>query len=163
MPYCTSADLLTGDIPVVGRAGLDRAKFIQDAMDEIDSQIGLIYVTPVNSSSTSTVPRPVLLLLKRLNAHLATGRLIMAADAAGQRSEIHAYGRSLVREVHASLRQIADGTIELPIEKLPTEVPSEHQAGPLIFNVDPVSQVESFYGAITSFSGAKLPSPYPGG
>jgi phage gp36-like protein len=157
MPYCASDDLLTGDIPVVGRAGLDVSKFIQDAADEIDSKIGFRYATPVAGDA----PRPVLLLLKRINSHLATGRLIMAADAAGQRTELHAYGVSLIREAHESLDAIAAGTVDLDVAPATPVAPSEHQQGPLIFNVDPVSQVESFYGAVTALPGFTPPSPYP--
>jgi len=152
MAYCATTDLLAGDIPLTG---LDAAKFVNDAADEIDSQIGFRYLTPVASDAA----RPVLLLLKRINAHLATGRMIMAADAAGQRSELHAYGESLVREALASLAAIAGGMVDLPVTPFPSNANDQVEAGPLIYNVDPVSQVEAFYGA---FSSATNPGYYPG-
>lgn len=151
--YCTEDDLVIGDAVVP--TGLTKAKFIQDAADEIDSKIGYRYDTPVAGTS----PRPVLLLLKRINAFLASGRLIMAADVAGQRSELHAYGASLVKEATDSLAAIAAGTVDLPIAVNPDNQTSG-QNMPLIANVDAVSQVESFYGVLTSPTIAGFPTPY---
>lgn len=153
--YCTTDDLLIGDIPTT--AVLTPAKAVQDAADEIDSKIGFRYSTPVDVTPTGPTPRPVLLLLKRLNAHLASGRLIMAAAAAGSQDNVHAYGASLVREVTRTLNQIAEG--ELDLDGLEPLSPEPVRA-PLIFNVDPRSQVEGFYDTLTNPLAAEFGSPY---
>lgn len=153
--YCTTGDLLTGDIPTT--AALTPEKAVQDAADEIDSKIGFRYSTPVDITPTGPTPRPVTLLLKRLNAHLASGRLIMAAAASGSQDNVHAYGASLVREASRTLNAIADGTLDL--DGLEPLVPFTPKA-PLIHNEDATSQVENFYNAVTSPLVFGLPSPF---
>lgn len=141
MPYCLKQDLLTGDIPLPSYVSPE--KFIQDAADEIDSQIGFLYVTPVDISDAGTTSRPVRLLLKRLNSWIATGRLLMAANAAG--GEIHNYGSRLVREATASVNAIEKGQLVLEgAEKSPLS--GDEQVGaPQWANVDSESNVEAFY------------------
>lgn len=149
MAYCTTADVSTGNIPLP--TYIDKQKFVNDAADEIDSKIGFLYQTPIDVTDevTNPVVRPVRLLLKRLNANLATGRLILALDASGEEDKLHAYGWSLVREVIASLNKIADGEIilegVLPVEENGLALP-----GPLIHNEDEESSVEAFYNRIAS-------------
>lgn len=155
MPYCVPADLVLGDAQLP--TGMDLNKVIQDAMDEIDSKIGFRYHTPVATTATD-FPRPVLLLLKRLNAHLASGRIILAANISGEKSELHAYGAYLVREVERSLKAIADGSVDLPIPLVEGTV--VHQRAPLVANVDAASQVEAFYGALTNPLAVAFPTPY---
>lgn len=143
--YCTVEDILTGDVRLP--AGLDKQKFVQDATDEIDSRIGLLYQTPIDVSDTSTVPRPVRLLLKRLAAHLATGRLILAQAAGGERSRVHAYGEMLIKEVCETLDKIQSGATPL------LDVPLVDAGGnlgslPLIANKDAESSVDAFYDRI---------------
>jgi|SRR5690348_1250597 len=106
--YCASGDLVLGGIPTP--AGLDQNKIVADAADEIDSQIGMRYLTPID---TANVPRPVQLLLKRINVALASGRLILAADSNGENQQLHAYGLSLINEAKEALRAIAAGDMFL--------------------------------------------------
>lgn len=151
--YCSSDDLVLGDAQVP--AGLTKSKFIGDAADEIDSQIGFRYVTPV---AVGSAPRPVGLLLKRLNSHLATGLIILAANQSGEQEQLHAYGSYLVKEVRTVLRKIASGEIILE-GAVPVDAPQGR--GPVIANVDAVSQVESFYGALTDPTyTTQFPTPY---
>ena len=160
MSYCTTADLLLGDIST--STALDPAKYVNDAADEIDSKIGFRYQTPV----ANTAPRPVLLLLKRLNAHLATGRLILAATISANQEELNAYGASLVNDAMLTLTAIAEGEMPLPgttvNPDIPTVDPDDPSLLPILHsNLDPVSQVEAFYAGVTTpgFLGS-MPSPY---
>lgn len=161
MPYCAEADLLIGDISV--SAQLSPAKYVADAADEIDSKIGFRYLTPV----PTTAPRPVLLLLKRLNSHLASGRLILAATISANQEELNSYGASLVNDAQLTLEALASGEMVLPgVDPSPTLPPSPSADDPLaqkilLSNLDPVSQVESFYTAVTSPGTlGYLPDPY---
>lgn len=150
MPYCEVEDLLVGATALP--KGMDPQKYVDDAANEIDSTIGFIYVTPVDVSETSSVKRPVRLLLKRLNVHLATGRLITAMSSNNQRTDLHPYGASLIKEVVAVLQQIATGDITLAGAALVTPDGSTVPAasGPLIANLDAESNVESFYNRIAN-------------
>jgi hypothetical protein len=161
VPYCATTDLLTGDVPLSSRPNLDPVKFVADAADEIDSKIGFRYHTPIDTGDGS-LPRPVSLLLKRLNAHLASGRLIMASTINSQGTETHAYGVYLVREASRTINMIAEGELLLEGVELASGVSVNNPAKVLISNLDAVSQVEAFYGAAASGSilPVGFPSPY---
>jgi hypothetical protein len=146
--YCTTSDLKLGEIPIP--AYLDPQKEVNDAADEIDSKIGFLYQTPVNVGVGSTVVRPAVLLLKRINASLASGRLLLALASPEENRNVHAYGWSLVKEAQAALDLIASG--QLPLHgALPVEGVTEVAAtAPLISNLDPESNVEAFYDRIAN-------------
>lgn len=144
MAYSAPADLLLGDMPL--SAALDKAKFVQDAADEIDSAIGARYITPVPMAEPT--PRHVQLYLKRINNALATGRLILAVAVGGEDTQLHAYGLSLVNEARMALTAIADGSYELAdVPLTPTQTLTS--SGPAVVNVDASSGVEAFYGFIS--------------
>jgi phage gp36-like protein len=144
--YCTTVDLLIGDIPT--STELDPAKYVNDAADEIDSKIGFVYDTPIDVNS---VPRPVALLLKRLNAHLASGRLILAATILSEDARLNAYGQSLVDQVQAALQQIVEGKVPLAGVDMNDEVPQiQRTAKILSSNHDPESAVDAFYERIAN-------------
>lgn len=143
MAYCEVTDLLTGNVPVP--ANLNPTKFVSDAADEIDSQIGFNYETPV---SLDSLERPASLLLKRINVWLATGRLLMAADSGGEDTHLHQYGEYLVREASAALKAIADGSILLTGATLTPTPDNEVALKVLISNKDATSNVDDFYDKI---------------
>jgi hypothetical protein len=138
------SDLLTGDIPLP--AYIDQPKVVQDAADEIDSHIGFVYQTPVVLANTPK-NRPATLLLKRINNHLATGRLLMEVAAAGEDDQLHAYAQRLVDEALAALNSIVTGSIVLG-DAPPIDATGERQTGPLQYNKDEFSQVDAFYDDI---------------
>ena len=153
MAYCTVADLMIGDIST--SAALDPQKYVDDAADEIDSKIGFVYATPIPVADGSGTPRPVVLLLKRLNSHLATGRLILAATIPAENERLNAYGYSLVAEVMTSLDMIA--TRQMTLEGVSLE-PTVGTVGepvtvPLIANLDAESNVDAFYSRVTNPNG----------
>lgn len=144
--YCTVVDLLIGDIPT--SAALDPAKYVQDAADEIDSKIGFIYTTPIVDA-----PRPVTLLLKRINAHLASGRLILAATITGEMDQLNAYGASLVADAELAIAQIAAGEIILQdVLPAPGVVLQTSIHAPMIANGDSESSVDAFYSRVVGGS-----------
>lgn len=167
MPYSREDDLLLGDIPLGAR--LDRNKFVQDAADEIDSIIGTVYVTPVPTTANSepsagppevTTARHSQLLLKRLNNFLATGRLILAIDAGGEDTTLHAYGLRLIEEVLVTLEMIRNGSIVLDGVD-PIDEGDGALGGPKIFNYDAASGVDAFYERVmVPESNFPFPPPY---
>ncbi len=150
MAYCVVGDLLHGSIPLP--TYLSVQKFVDDAADEIDSKLGFIYDTPINVQDTPENPvvRPVRLLLKRLNAFLATGRLLLAVDAGHETDRVHAYGYSLIQEAQLTLEQIAQGQIKLEGVPVLTELEGASITAPLISNLDTESNVEAFYDRIAN-------------
>lgn len=141
--YSEETDLQVGPIPLPPY--LDKAKVLADTADEIDSNIGFIYKTPINMTDNGPVARPARLLLKRISSHISTGRLILALASGGEDDSTHAYGRMMLKQGQDALRQIANGTIDLDgAEKVDGEAASP--TGPMIANVDARSLVEGFYG-----------------
>ena len=141
--YCETTDLLTGNIPLPSY--LDPVKKVQDAADEIDSYIGKIYVTPVVLPETPAA-RPARLALKRINAHLASGRLILEVAAAQEDTTLHAYGYSLVQQSLTALQAIQNK--QMLLEGAPMVEGAVAQNLPLQYNKEPVSQVDAFYDNI---------------
>lgn len=148
MPYSAKTDLLTGNIPLPSYVDAD--KYVADAADEIDSYIGFIYKTPVDVTEQGPTSRPARLLLKRLNNFLASGRLMMAAAAAQEDTEQHAYARRLVGEALDSLKMIAEGKISLDGAEPAPASSDAKQNVPVILNKDVESNVDAFYDRITN-------------
>jgi hypothetical protein len=156
VPVYTDADaLLLGDIPLPQY--LDAAGYISDATDEIDSHIGFVYQTPVDVSDTSTVVRPARLLLRRICTMLASGRILLAISTPTEDTQANAYGLYLVKEATDALHKIAEGQITLDGAALVGggTVPS---TGPMQYNEDAVSAVDTFYGGLTSPDGIVNPA-----
>lgn len=149
--YCEEKDLLVGvDIPLP--AYVDKAQVVRDAADEIDSMIGFLYKTPIDISGSANVEkyRPTVLLLKRINRFLASGRLVLAAAASGEESQLHAYGADLVNQALTTLNMIVERRILLE-GALPATVDNEANvqvSRGFIYNLDGESLVEHFYDNI---------------
>lgn len=148
MAYCEVVDLQIGDIPTSAR--LDPQKYVNDAADEIDSKIGFVYATPIPVENGSLTPRPVVLLLKRINSHLATGRMVLAATLISEDQRLNAFGQSMVEEALAAIVQIA--TLQIPLDGVPSSGlatgPSPHV--PLQYNKDTESAVDAFYDRVVA-------------
>lgn len=147
MAYCSPTDLMIGNIPLPQY--MDANQLINDAADEIDSKIGWRYETPLDNSETGPLSRPARLMLKRINAALATGRIILAVASPEEKNNLHSYGWSLIREANGAINVIADGTVVLEGATL-NPVVVEPVAAPLIDNLDAESQVEAFYDRIAN-------------
>lgn len=138
MAYSAESDLLTGDMMISAR--VSKAKFINDAADEIDAKIGWIYETPI---PVADLPRHQALLLKQINNKLASGRLILTLDIAGEQNSLHAYGYRLVREATEELNLIANGVVDLDAPRLDVEV-TANDLTPAIRNHDQESLLLGF-------------------
>lgn len=144
--YATPDSGLLGGIPVADPNQL--SAYFQDAADEIDAAIGILYETPVTKSGGGgPLPRRVTLLLARINRYLASGRYILAVAAAGEDSGLHAYGRSLVADASAALKNIVTGSSELDALRIPD--PGLGRRGPRLVNAESKSNVDEFYKNMT--------------
>lgn len=160
MTYSEITDLLLGELAAPDNKVT--AKYVQDAADEIDSKLGFMYVTPIVIDVNGEF-RASALLLKRISNYLASGRLILANSASREEQFLNAYGESLIREALAALDSLSNGTMPLPGATL-LNVEDKGVSGPIIANVDPQSNVESFYDFATDpFPHKWYPYPYEAG
>lgn len=156
-PYCTAADLVVGNVPLP--SGADVNKYIKDAAGEMDSILGSVYTTPVIPDPEVANSHVAVLTLRRINAHLASGRLLVAVTAGGEDDSVHAYGLMLINQSLEALHQLATGNPELyGAPKLDTFTESKSRG--MVYNVDEYSQVETFYGMATP-GGIMPPPSYP--
>ena len=163
MAYCEAENLMIGDIVVTGP---EKTLYINDAADEMDSYLGTRYVTPIvlDSSNDATNPpqRAARLALKRINAQLASGRIITSKATGGEDTDVHAYGLMLISNALAAIEAIRSGEVILPGgEVLPgvvTPGSGTSATAPLVANGDPYSQVDAFYAFTTP--GAYMIAPF---
>lgn len=147
--YATEADLMVGAIPTP--AYIDKAAYLNQASDEVDSYLAAVYATPINLPDVSPnqidPERETRLVLKRVTSQLASARIILAAAAGGEDTEIHAYGKLLLNEALRTLRQLATGEPMLPGATVNPNAPEADGSGlPLVVNGDAFSEVDRFYG-----------------
>ena len=142
MAYCTSDDLLVGDM-VFG--SLDVTDFINQAANEIDSKLGVIYKLPLSAAVGQTfvnLPQYQQLIVKNINIKLASGRLFLTT-AADDTSSLHQYGMRLVQEAMSELMAIANGLVELSAERR-EPIGQEQDRIPRTLNHDEESMVDQY-------------------
>lgn len=155
--YCAITDLLVGDL-VLG-SDVDPQKFVDAAADEINARLGHVYVVPFTFSALALHSQ---LTLKRINAHLATGRLIMAVAAGGENVALHAYGASMVKSAEDDIYMILSGGYLLTGADQVASGASGN--APECLNVDASSGVEHFYANFGRRRGFPFfPSPWQPG
>lgn len=146
MPYSAVSDLLVGDLLISNK--VDKAKFVTDAADEIDSKLGFRYKIPLTPIPPATVlPIHQILLLKGINNKLASGRLILTLDITAEDRSLHAYGLRLVTEAMNDLMLIANGDIDLTVDPL-LPANEDDSKVPAIKNFDAESGVDAFYNQV---------------
>lgn len=139
MAYSEVNDLLLGDMTI--SSAVDKQAFITDASDEIDSKIGVRYVTPLTLTSLADHSRK---LIKRISNHLASARLLMAVASAGEDNQVQAYALFLLKGAESDLCAIAEGQLDL-VGATPQDTFTESGNGPSITNFDQDSAVDTFY------------------
>lgn len=151
--YSTVDDLLTGDILISQK--VDKAKFVQEAADEIDSKLGFLYELPLAPAQPVPAPQtPVpleeheLLLLKGINNKLASGRLILTLDIAGEQTVLHAYGLRLITEAMNDLMLVANGQVLLSAVRQELSAGRRPDRTPICVNRDEESANDMFEAAV---------------
>lgn len=142
--YCGVDDLRRGDIPLPAYMG-DGGKYVDAAAEEIDSQVGHLYQTPILIPPTPQ-NRPSILFLKKINWLIASGRLLLDMAAASENQNQHAYGMGMLKEGLALLNQLAADEVQLlGAIRLDADSEQKDYNGPAIFNEDEASLVQGFY------------------
>jgi phage gp36-like protein len=110
--YCSVSDLLVKDV-LQGRPGLLQ-DWVNRAAEEMDSLLGFRYVVPLrHKPNLPGFHYHEQLIIKQINAKLASGRYLMAQHQNDERDRLHAYGRALVNEALKEIEAIASGKVDL--------------------------------------------------
>lgn len=141
MPYCSADDVTLGSMELP--RGVDVDKVIEQQAEHMDSVLGRIFQLPFTLSVTDPDQRPYALLLKKVNAYLAIGDIIIKAGGPRQDTEVLAYGMYYVKQANAILNAIENGKLEIPFLERINGV--EDGQAPAIFNRDSFSRIEEFY------------------
>ena len=135
MAYCNDGDLLIGDVGL--SSTLSKASFVRDAADEMDARLGFVYVLPITG-----IPTYAQLLLKQINARLASGRLLMSIAAPAEEDGVHRYGEWLIKQAYDDLYAICNGSIVLGGATVAVDTTPNTAA---IENYDDESAFDQFY------------------
>lgn len=140
-PYCDKKDLeLSKSILLPPTLDLDHE--VMRAAEDMDALLGFIYTLPFDTLKDHEV-----LLLKKINADMATGRILLQLYGEGDGDALHAYGLRLVSEAESMLMKLANGEVDLSATRDAT-VDLDAQRGPRILNRDEESGVDIFENAV---------------
>lgn len=103
----TTADLLTGDLALDGVTSQD---WIDRAWTEIQGVLSERYVISDTGTELGTGDQA---LLKTVQSHIATARLIMAQSATGMDNDLDQYAEYLLNEAMSILTAIVSGARNL--------------------------------------------------
>lgn len=140
--YCAPEDVFLGDLDVPRYTSVE--EWVQRAADEINATIGQVYRLPLDLNTANPANAADLLLLKKINSYLATGRIILSSAAGGEDNQIHAYGKHLIDAALRELALIRNGS---SVIEAGVQIDSSKTRGPLISNRDAVSYVDEFFGS----------------
>lgn len=154
MPFSKVEDLLLGDILVSQH--VDKQSFVDEAANEMLAKLGFIYALPLAPVGTDPVtdeswlelPMHEVLTLKTINNRLASGRLILTLDAAGEGTQLHAYGWSLVQEALGELMVLANQDVDLTAIKLTLTSSGQSDMSPSVRNHDEESLLLGFENTV---------------
>ncbi len=138
--YCLPDELMIGDL-IVG-SSINRQEYVDRAAEEIDSKIGWVYATPID---TTGLPRAQTLLLKIINIKIASARLIMALSVNDEDNSVHAYALRLLKEGTDDLLHIANGDVDLDAPRTPMSDANAGSRTPGVYNIDVESLLDPFY------------------
>lgn len=145
--YCETGDLYISGVRMPQGMQMTPDTAIGLAAEEIDTMIGMLYQTPISVEENDPDKRFDSLTLKRINALLASGRLITSMATGGEQNRVQAYGEYLLRMAFDHLKQIQTGVIKLtsatPIEQADNN--SLNKGPILVTDNQQVSLVDSFY------------------
>ncbi len=112
MAYCTTADLMLGALATTIPPSIDKEVFVSMAAEHMDARLGPRYKVPVRPFPPATeLPYAERVLLKSINAKMATGRIILTITYPNDEGRLNAYGQRLLAESDLELAAIANGDV----------------------------------------------------
>lgn len=142
--YCTTADLLKGDLPLPTHIGSGQS-YVDTAADEMDTVLSTLYVTPIVLNESDPKLRPSVLWLKTCNKFIASGRLILDLAISAEDDNLNAYGLSLLNQGLDMLKAIQSGAASITGADPIDPNAGTYMTGPAIYNEDSVSLVKAGY------------------
>jgi hypothetical protein len=140
---------------------IDQGQYIQNAADEIDICMSKKFETPiVLDVNANPAQRPLQLLLKQINAQIATGRMLLAATLSKEDTVLNAYGYSLLQGGLKNLENLESGETLYP-GMIPLPGQDDTSARVLVGNQDSRSGVDAFYASQGIPGQSFYPEPYP--
>lgn len=100
-PYSDAEDMLIGDLAVHDNA--IKAPHLRQATDEIHAALGTLYIIPIDVDALEPYS---LSYLRGISNKIASGRFMMAMGQS-QDDQPNPYGRYLLREGQAELRELS--------------------------------------------------------
>lgn len=147
MAYCTTDGVEIGNVPLP--RGFNKQYFVDQAADEIDTELGKTYklpLTPVPSYTGNPLTDGswTQKLLEKINRYLAIGRIMINAASPGEDNSLNSYGYYHIKQANDALAAIVKRDIELPFVLIDKDV-NKLPPGPNIQNREPASFVDAFY------------------
>lgn len=139
MTWAENKDLLIGDMEL-GR--VNASQYLDVAEREINGRLGQLYQLPIPAD----LPQYQLDTLKTIQANIATGRLLLAQGAGAESEDLHAYGKSLVKQGYDELERIGHA-YELGGSATRVGTAGEDRR-PSVSAPDAVSPTDTFYGNV---------------
>lgn len=155
--YADEVDLLLGEVRL--SAAISKLDYLEKTASEIDIRIGRLYVTPIDLFNPELTEHSKL-TLRHINAHLATGRIIMAQAIFTQDKSLHAYGKYMVDDALRMLSAIANDPDGLEGAVL-MMVAAAEDLGPSITQQDATSPLDDFYGKFAPVGASWTPGGMP--
>lgn len=95
--YCTPASIQTHVQNIKLPTGLTWDSLTETASNEVDSNLGVRYVTPISASSTDPETRAAAYWLQNVTSMVAAARLMLSIAAPGSQDTANQYGQYLLR------------------------------------------------------------------
>lgn len=142
--YCTEGAIQTHvqNIKLPGNVTWD--SLAETASNEVDSNIGVRYVTPITVSPMDPETRAAAYWLQNVTALVAAARLMLSISAPGSQDTANNYGQYLLRNAQQLMNDVINGKVDLPgAEELASN--GSVIQGATILNPDRYSQVDLYY------------------
>ncbi|AVP43202.1 head-to-tail adaptor [Gordonia phage Lidong] len=142
--YCTDAAIKTHVQNIKLPTGVTWDSLAETASNEVDSNLGVRYVTPIQVSANDPTQKAAAYWLQNVTSMVAAGRLMLSIAAPGSQDTANSYGQYLLRNAQQLMNDVISGKVDLPGAE---EVPANGSTiqGPTVLNQDAFSQVDLFY------------------
>ncbi|QDF18234.1 head-to-tail adaptor [Gordonia phage Dakiti] len=142
--YCTTAAIQTHVQNIKLPQNATWESLAETASNEIDSRLGVRYVTPFQVSPSDPAQRAAAFWLQNVTSMVAAARLMLSIAAPGSQDSANSYGQYLLRNVNELVNDVISGKVDLAGCE---EVGANDSViqGPTILNEDAFSQVDVFY------------------
>jgi len=143
--YCTEADIRThlgANVKLPATMSFDTMR--EAASNELDSKLGVRYVTPIVASVSDPVQQPTAYWLSTVTAMIAAARFMLSTAAPGSQETANNYGVYLLATAEGLIKEVISGQRDL-IGIIEVGDTGQKYKGPAIINEDAYSQVDVYY------------------